>query len=50
LGLPAGLLLAFPLGMGAGGMWAGLITGLSFSSIFLITRFLKISRQKNAMD
>ncbi len=50
LGLPAGLLLAFPLGMGAGGMWAGLITGLSFSSIFLITRFLKSSRQKNAMD
>lgn len=45
IGLPAGWLFAFPLGMGAAGMWAGFIVGLSFASVFLIIRFLRKSKQ-----
>jgi MATE family multidrug resistance protein len=41
VGLPAGYLFAFPLRMGAAGMWAGFILGLTFASVFLIARFLK---------
>ena len=45
IGLPSGCFLAFGLHMGAAGMWLGLILGLTFASIFLIGRFLKISRR-----
>lgn len=38
--LPAGLLLGIYFKLGAAGMWAGLILGLSFASGFLIRRFL----------
>jgi MATE family multidrug resistance protein len=41
IGLPIGYIFAFPMRMGPGGMWLGLITGLTFASLFLITRFLK---------
>lgn len=44
IGLPSGYLFAFYFGMGAAGMWAGLIGGLSFASLFLILRFLKKSK------
>jgi MATE family multidrug resistance protein len=46
VGLPMGYLLAFKLGMGAKGMWLGLIAGLTLASLFLIGRFLKMSRVK----
>jgi MATE family multidrug resistance protein len=46
IGLPSGYLFAFQLGMGAAGMWAGFILGLTFASLFLIIRFLKKSRMQ----
>lgn len=44
VGLPLGYLLGFIFHMGAGGMWLGLIAGLTLASVFLITRFLKMAR------
>jgi MATE family multidrug resistance protein len=41
IGIPAGLLMAFTFGMGAAGIWAGLILGLSFAAAFLVQRFLR---------
>lgn len=45
IGIPVGFFLAFQLGFGAAGMWAGLITGLSFASLFLITRFNRMTKK-----
>jgi multidrug resistance protein, MATE family len=45
IGVPAGYLLAFHFGMGAQGIWTGLIIGLSLVSISLTARFLKLARQ-----
>jgi multidrug resistance protein, MATE family len=45
LGLPLGYLLGFHFHLGAKGMWLGLIAGLSGASLFLILRFLKMSRK-----
>ncbi|MEO7199359.1 MAG: MATE family efflux transporter [Dokdonella sp.] len=39
VGIPVGWWLAFPLGLGARGMWMGLIAGLTMSAILLTTRF-----------
>jgi multidrug resistance protein, MATE family len=46
IGIPVGYFCGEYLGYGAAGMWFGLILGLTFSSIFLITRFLKQVRNK----
>lgn len=45
IGLPVGYILAFHFKMGASGMWLGLITGLTLASVFLIIRFLKMSKR-----
>ncbi len=45
VGLPLGYILAFPLGLGASGIWLGLITGLTLASIFLISRFLRMTKR-----
>jgi MATE family multidrug resistance protein len=45
VGLPLGYLLAFGFDMGASGIWVGLITGLTLASLFLISRFLKMSKK-----
>ena len=45
IGLPVGYVLAFHFKMGASGMWLGLITGLTLASVFLIIRFLKMSKR-----
>jgi MATE family multidrug resistance protein len=45
IGLPAGYLFAFPMKMGASGIWLGLIIGLTAASIFLTVRFLSGSRK-----
>ena len=50
LGIPIGYLLAFHFDMGAPGMWLGLIIGLTFASIFLISRFFKMSRRHNQIE
>ncbi len=47
VGLPLGYILAFPLGLGASGIWLGLITGLTLASIFLISRFLRMTKRNN---
>lgn len=45
VGLPSGYLLAFHFKLGAVGMWLGFIIGLTFSAVFLTTRFLKMVKR-----
>ncbi|MGZ8523640.1 MAG: MATE family efflux transporter, partial [Chitinophagaceae bacterium] len=47
IGLPLGYVLGFTFNMGASGIWLGLITGLTLASLFLISRFLKMSKKNN---
>ena len=49
VGLPLGYFMAFRLKMGAPGIWLGLITGLTLASVFLLLRFLRMSKKKNAV-
>ncbi|HEV7776147.1 MAG TPA: MATE family efflux transporter [Luteibacter sp.] len=44
IGMPFGWWLAFHQGLGARGMWMGLIAGLSMSAILLFVRFYRIAR------
>lgn len=46
VGLPIGLLLAFPCDMGAIGIWIGFIVGLSLSAILLSNRFRVMSKRE----
>ncbi len=39
IGMPVGWLLGFPLGLGAVGVWLGLVTGLGLAAVFLMWRF-----------
>jgi MATE family multidrug resistance protein len=43
VGLPTGLVLAFPVGLGAQGLWIGLITGLTVAAVPLCWRFAAVS-------
>ncbi|MEP6881601.1 MAG: MATE family efflux transporter [Dokdonella sp.] len=43
VGMPVGLWLAFRNGLGAAGMWMGLIAGLSVAAILLSSRFWSIA-------
>jgi multidrug resistance protein, MATE family len=47
IGMPTGWYLAFPHGLGARGMWMGLIAGLSMAAILLFTRFWRLSGRGN---
>jgi len=47
VGLPAGYILAFVFKMGAAGIWLGLIIGLTLASLFLLSRFLKMSKRNS---
>jgi MATE family multidrug resistance protein len=47
VGLPIGYVLAFNFKMGASGIWLGLITGLTLTSLFLLWRFLKITKKNS---
>jgi len=44
IGIPVGYWLAFPMKMGASGIWLGLVVGLTASSVFCNRRFLVKSR------
>lgn len=44
VGIPLGYYLGIYLEMGPTGIWIGLITGLTVSSIFLVTRFFKMTK------
>lgn len=39
VGIPASYVLAFPLGLGAAGVWLGLVVGLALASALLMVRF-----------
>jgi MATE family multidrug resistance protein len=43
VGMPVGGWLAFRQGLGARGMWMGLVAGLSMAAVLLFTRFLRSS-------
>ena len=45
IGLPLGYVLAFVFHMGAAGMWLGFIAGLTLASLFLLARFLKMTKR-----
>ena len=47
IGLPTGYVLSFHFEMGPSGIWLGLIIGLTLASVFLINRFLKMSKRNN---
>ena len=44
-GLPIGWLLAFPAGLGARGVWAGLVLGLAAVAVLLLVRTARLSRR-----
>lgn len=44
VGLPAALILAFPVGLGAAGVWWGLTCGLATTAALMLTRFVRRSR------
>ena len=46
VGLPAGALLAFPLGLGAAGVWLGLVVGLSVVAGLMTARWLRLSARR----
>jgi MATE family multidrug resistance protein len=39
VGIPSSYVLAFVLGLGAQGLWLGLVLGLAFASVTLMARF-----------
>ena len=48
VGIPSGFLFAFYFDMGAAGMWLGFIVGLTAASVFLIFRFLQMTRKNKS--
>lgn len=42
IGMPAGWLLAFPLGLGAVGVWLGMAVGLAVAAALMLARFWRI--------
>ncbi|WP_458789982.1 MATE family efflux transporter [Yoonia sp. MH D7] len=52
IGLPAGYILAFHLGLGGVGLWLGLVIGLTVAAILMMWRFwarsVKITRPRSA--
>jgi len=45
IGMPVGWYLGFPLGLGAPGMWIGLIAGLTAAAALLFGRFYRVARR-----
>ncbi len=43
IGLPVGLLLGFPLGLGASGVWVGLATGLAVVAALVLRRWRRLA-------
>jgi len=39
IGMPAGYILGFSLGLGGGGLWLGLVIGLTFAAVAMMWRF-----------
>lgn len=49
IGIPSGYVFAFVFNMGTQGLWLGFILGLTFASLFLIRRFLIMSKRNTQM-
>ncbi|TRX56279.1 MATE family efflux transporter [Fulvivirga sp. M361] len=47
LALPAGYILAFPMGMGVEGVWYGLLIGLTVVAVVMFMRFNILTKQLN---
>ena len=45
IGLPLGYVFGFPMGMGALGVWYGLLAGLSIAAVLLFIRFNNLTRK-----
>jgi len=45
IGMPVGWYLGFPMGLGAPGMWIGLIAGLTAAAALLFGRFYRVARR-----
>ena len=45
IGLFIGYVCAFPLGMGAAGIWIGFIVGLTFAAVLFHTRFNRLYKR-----
>jgi MATE family multidrug resistance protein len=45
IGMPVGWWLAFHAGLGARGIWMGLIAGLTMAALLLFTRFWRSSQR-----
>jgi MATE family multidrug resistance protein len=43
IGLPVGLALAFPLDLGASGIWTGLTVGMTLVAVLLLTRWYRMA-------
>ncbi|GHE02675.1 multidrug transporter MatE [Defluviimonas sp. 20V17] len=43
IGIPAGYVLAFPMGFGAVGVWFGLVIGLTVAGVLMMTRFWRLA-------
>ena len=43
IALPLGYILAFPLGLGANGIWIGLLIGLTLTASAMVFRFVHLS-------
>ena len=48
IGMPVGWWLAFRVGLGARGMWIGLIAGLTVAALLLSMRFARLTRRQRA--
>ncbi|NJM25682.1 MAG: MATE family efflux transporter [Bacteroidia bacterium] len=48
IGLPLGYWLGFKVGLGAQGIWLGLLTGLSITASVMFTRFVWLSKKQAA--
>ncbi|AHH21390.1 multidrug and toxic compound extrusion family protein [Nocardia nova SH22a] len=50
VGLPTALLLAFPLGLGAAGVWWGLTAGLATTAILMLRRYFALLHQRERTE
>jgi MATE family multidrug resistance protein len=50
IGMPSSYVLAFPLGLGAVGLWLGLVVGLTCAAASLMWRFWAGYRRRGALD
>jgi multidrug resistance protein, MATE family len=44
VGMPVAWWLGFPAGLGARGVWLGLVAGLAVAAVLLFARFVRLTR------